>query len=718
MTRRYAMAAALAGASTLLCLCLHCEPAAREEAPKVAASPSPDWVDHVQTYCMVPVLPETAAELHASVNGVWGGIGGTDPILTARETVPAVQQRYDTDVRAFVEADHAAGLVVPGVINGLEGFPSLRAVWPNLEDMACRDAQGKPVAVGDQKMLLMCTNNPRWQQWELDFGKRGIDAGADMLLLDTPMSASFISGFLKAGFCPFCMANFERYLNAKFTPEQLRERFGLETFDAEAVVARLAPLQDLADPARRPFNHTSRDDLLFREFIYCQEQASFDTRKALVDALRAYAKAQGRQIALATNASDLGTVNPGGHWIRALMFADLFDLFVYEQNAEPAGMPSDDAAKYPRGRWAAYHKLAYAIYHRRSPAVIHAGAMGRLILPVMKNRSSINTWMEVQSAEAYAANGAYVQYYIEPRAGWRLFLDKCWKDSARHAAFVLDHRDLFDGPLRSGSPLAILFLYNERGRTIPAVCPSYLGFAQALTEGNYPFDVVFAGDGHYVRDRLSSQDLAPYRAIIVPSPLAPTDGQKRVVEAFLKAGGTVVCQEPEALGLRGTPEGLADAPQCLVGQFRVGRGRVLLLGGDVTETWTDDVGSNFLKTYQPALRRKIGDLAEMLGAGSVTSSDGGLVTAFPVLQPERERVVVHLVNCDIDYDQDQIREKTDVPISLARPDFLDGPVEATLYVPDEEPEPLPVLAAAEGFSLTVPHLAVTATVVVSKRSAP
>ncbi|HLJ12758.1 MAG TPA: hypothetical protein VKU82_16295, partial [Planctomycetaceae bacterium] len=46
---------------------------------------APAWLDKTQTYCMVPVLPEMAAKLHVSVNGVWAGIGGTHPVLTHRE---------------------------------------------------------------------------------------------------------------------------------------------------------------------------------------------------------------------------------------------------------------------------------------------------------------------------------------------------------------------------------------------------------------------------------------------------------------------------------------------------------------------------------------------------------------------------------------------------------------------------------------------------------
>src|SRR5262249_42598241 len=160
----------------------------------------------------------------------------------------------------------------------------------------------------------------------------------------------------------------------------------------------------------------------------------------------------------------------------------------------------------------------------------------------------------------------------------KLFFDRCWSDAAKHAAYVQSHTDLYEGDLRSGSPLAILFLLNERGRTIPAVYPSYLGFAQAFTECNYPFDVLFAGDGHYVRDRLSGDNLRGYETLLVPSPIEPTDNQKQVVQKFVAAGGTVICQEPAKLGLDATGEKLyAAGVPCLEGTFSHGKGKVLVL---------------------------------------------------------------------------------------------------------------------------------------------
>ena len=680
-----------------------------------ANSSLPKWIDEVQTYGMLPVLPESAAELNVSVNGVWAGIGTADPVLPSTRSVSAVRARFGADAQAFVDACHDAGLAVAAVVNGLEGFPALKEICPNLEEMACRDSDGKPVDVG--QFILMCTNHPDWIRWEIDFGKRAIDLGTDLLHVDTPMASSFVSGgMLKAGLCPHCMANFRKYLHEKFSPEKMRDTLGIDPFNAKEIIRRLSSLQALGGD-EQPFLNTGKDDLLFREFISCQEKASFDTRKLLVESLREYAASQGRQVAFSTNSADMGTQNPFGHWVRAIMFADLFDLFAYEQDQLARGMPSDDVTRLPRGKWAAYHKLAHAIHRRRSPAVLHASAMKKVLVSVLQEHKTTNAWMGVQCAEAYAANGAYILFYIEPR-GLKMFRDTCWAKAIETSGFVQSHKDLYEGDLRSGSPLALLFLFNERGRTIPAVCPSYLGLAQALVEGNYPFDLLFGGDGRYVKDRLTRKDLQDYRSIMVPSPIDPTENQKRIVRHFEESGGTLVCQEPEMLGLdcEGKLVPVAGA-DCAAGQLQYGNGSVIKLKGEITKTGTNDVGSAFFRTYDSKLRKRICELAERIGLLPILDREpDGLVSAFPVLQPEKKRLVVHVVNYDVDYDHDAIREKTNIRIKIPARNLLSHDVQANLYVPGlREPEALEVAVSGDTVSCVIPRLAISASVVFSQR---
>ena len=144
----------------------------REEVELAA----PSWADEVQTFIMLPTRPDRARELHVSVNGAWAGIPGKYSILPH---IPAIQEEYNYDQKAFADAGHEAGLIVPAAINTIEGLLALREDVPNLDEMACRDADGELVMAGPE-MTLMCSINPNWVQWEIDTGKTAIDAGAEL----------------------------------------------------------------------------------------------------------------------------------------------------------------------------------------------------------------------------------------------------------------------------------------------------------------------------------------------------------------------------------------------------------------------------------------------------------------------------------------------------------------------------------------------------------
>jgi hypothetical protein len=339
--------------------------------------------------------------------------------------------------------------------------------------------------------------------------------------------------------------------------------------------------------------------------------------------------------------------------------------------------------------------------------------MTTVIEEAIHKRSPANAPLGVQCAEAYAANGAYMPYFIMPESE-KVFVENVWAGVIESTRFVSSHKDLFEGDLKTGADVAVLFLFNERGRVIPAVFPSYLGFAQALIEGSYPFEVVFAGDDHYVKDTLRVTDLAPYRTLFLPSPIDPTDNQNRVVQDFVKGGGTLVCQEPERLGIPlEEVEKLPSETLCAEGWFPYGDGRVVVMAGKVTETWTDDAASNYFKTADGRWRGQIEDLAKALGLKSVLKrKPDGLVSAFPILQPEKRRMVVHLINYDVDYSNDSVREKTDIAIRIFRPDFLTGPVEGLWYAPGlGEPERIVVDASGDALSCVVPRLATTGALV-------
>ncbi|MCU0963272.1 MAG: hypothetical protein MUF48_24535, partial [Pirellulaceae bacterium] len=300
----------------LLCVSLADAVATCADERVSESASSAHWFDLVHTYSMLPLFVDDARGLNVTVNGIWAGIGGTDAILPHSEHAPAVRRKYNEDAALFASDMHQAGLRVCAAVNGLEGMASLRDVVPNLDAMACRKSDGSIAMVGDG-MALMCTNNPAWVRWEIDRGKKAIDDGADLILVDTPMSSSFVSGFLGAGWCDHCLATLEVHLTSKYSSEQLRARFELDGFDKAEVIRRLSPLQKLTSMPDSPHVKNDPASLLFQEFIAAQEAASYRTRRELFDELRAHAQASSADVAFTTNAADLGTQNPGGHWIRA-----------------------------------------------------------------------------------------------------------------------------------------------------------------------------------------------------------------------------------------------------------------------------------------------------------------------------------------------------------------------------------------------------------------
>ena len=73
------------------------------------------------------------------------------------------------------------------------------------------------------------------------------------------------------------------------------------------------------------------------------------------------------------------------------------------------------------------------------------------------------------------------------------------------------------------------------------------------------------------------------------------------------------------------------------------------------------------------------------------------------------------MNYDIDYERDKIREKADLVVNLARPDFLPDNVTARLYVPGGPTRALDVNDSKGRLLFSLPPLRVSATVVISEQ---
>lgn len=270
--------------------------------------------------------------------------------------------------------------------------------------------------------------------------------------------------------------------------------------------------------------------------------------------------------------------------MRGIQFVDMLDLLVYENHYSPRGNLDEDIAP-PRGKFVAWHRLAHAISGRRSVLIIPISKLGPRLVTYVKELQKGKTGRKYETlfallfAEAYATEGAYAIYYWE-NLPW-------WDRTFNMAGFIQEHKDLYEGDQKTN--IALCFLYNDKMRSIPGVYPSYLGWAQAMSELHIPFNVVFGGDGHYVQDRLTIDDLKPYSLVIVCSPINPTDNQKNVIREYVEQGGTCMAFEPEQLAI--STSGLTK-------DVKMGKGRFLIRTANVTRKSIDDLGTRFFLQLQ------------------------------------------------------------------------------------------------------------------------
>ncbi len=91
-------------------------------------------------------------------------------------------------------------------------------------DLLARNADGTPMAskqysIGQMREYTACLNNPHWRTVLKAWAKRGIDRGVDGYVANYFYRHNCV--------CEHCQKGFRDHLTAGFTPEQVKERFGI-----------------------------------------------------------------------------------------------------------------------------------------------------------------------------------------------------------------------------------------------------------------------------------------------------------------------------------------------------------------------------------------------------------------------------------------------------------------------------------------------------------
>ena len=93
-----------------------------------------------------------------------------------------------------------------------------------------KDRFGKPISsqdygIGGMREYWACVNNPHWRQVLKAWVRFGIAQGVD----------GFIANYFYRHdcLCPYCVAGFRQYLRARFTAEELKQRFAITNLDTQ-----------------------------------------------------------------------------------------------------------------------------------------------------------------------------------------------------------------------------------------------------------------------------------------------------------------------------------------------------------------------------------------------------------------------------------------------------------------------------------------------------
>jgi dienelactone hydrolase len=91
-------------------------------------------------------------------------------------------------------------------------------------ELLARNADGSPMAsktysIGNMREFTACLNNPHWRAVLKAWAKRGIERGVDGYVMNYFYRHNCL--------CRYCQDGFRAYLGERFTPQQLRTRFGI-----------------------------------------------------------------------------------------------------------------------------------------------------------------------------------------------------------------------------------------------------------------------------------------------------------------------------------------------------------------------------------------------------------------------------------------------------------------------------------------------------------
>ncbi|MHB0886276.1 MAG: copper amine oxidase N-terminal domain-containing protein, partial [Bacillota bacterium] len=197
-------------------------------------------------------------------------------------------------VRGIVDPLHQAGLQYVSPITN--DYPAIYG-YTGPSDTACIDIDGQviyqPMLPAGRPYRSML--HPDWQKYIIESAKKAVDAGVDVIPIDTwTLQYDVTNPPFNGDFSVYSLRGFREYLGRKYSAAELRG-FGVADFSTF----------DYGDFIRRGYRALYDSNRLavplFRDFLDFQMQASLDFWGGLIKEVKAYAAAKGKTVSFMVN---------------------------------------------------------------------------------------------------------------------------------------------------------------------------------------------------------------------------------------------------------------------------------------------------------------------------------------------------------------------------------------------------------------------------------
>ena len=460
-----------------------------------------EWYHRLQFISAVAMPEDLAAAYGTTVNGMWAA-----PELRSQR---------------MIEEAHARGYRVLFSVPLIALTPKVYHVPEHqyLIDEACRDIDGGPSLVPwyyweSEPVYSICFYSLPFRRYLLERCKAGIESGMDVVNLDEINTSLGLMNREAggSGFCSECLRRFRNHI--RHETAGLPQGLSVELVEVDAKTLRLR-LRD--------------DDALYQQYRRFHELEAFNVAVDFIRELRQFAQTRNPHFAITANLAYLGNMVPdhgdlwGPMWGEQVDFVMMENIYQLERGGEHLLLP--------RGKFTAWYRLASS-FSSKAPAWICPSIM---VPKQMAGEKRIQYYL-LMFVEAYANGGRWGYYWwpgVDVETRLKATAPEKLKDYIR---FFRQHQIYFE-QVTTQNELAILYL-NSGMRKRPESHFKYLALAQAMSEAGYQYDVIYGGDGVYSSDTLDLQQLAQYKALLIPEAGNITDAQADALTQYVANHGS------------------------------------------------------------------------------------------------------------------------------------------------------------------------------------